>query len=596
MIWLGLFFGVAAGAAEVAFRLFASSVLDRSFLKQGWNIVWAVPLAHLLLFGILGLFLALVWTRWRGEGLFRVALVGLVAVGVFAVLLNYHSLHLIARTLLSLGIAVQFGGFLWRHPRGFRRFLRAVTLPAIGLVAITPFAFRAKDAVFERRAMANLPKARTNAPNVLLVVMDVVRAADMSLYGYARKTTPNLDRFAEQSVVFDNAFSTAPWTLPSHASMFTGRYPHEMSADWAEPLDDMYPTLAERLRDNGYVTAGFVANYFYGMPEYGLNRGFIHYESRRMNLGSVMNTSAFGSLLLGRFNRFTKSYYRPERRRASEINERVIHWLPPRGTRPFFVFVNYIDAHLPYVSPPPYDLKFARTEPPTRHNRIGQQKTDSELRGLHDVYDGAIAYEDAQLAALLQELRRRGQLSNTVLIVTSDHGEEFAEHGWVSHGNGLNLPALHVPLLVSYPGRIPAGTRITDQITLRDLPATVVDLAGLRAEVHFPGRSLSRHWDSTQQAMHGSISPLLSEVKPWKGESPWYAGAKGEMHSIISGRYHYILNGDKREELYDIVADPWEKTDLAKRPDAKPVLMDVRAALTSAMGSGAQSTATVGLK
>lgn len=594
MVWLSLFFGIAAGTAEVAFRLFASFVLNRPFYKEGWNIIWAVPLAHLLLFGILGLLLALVWTRWRGEALFRVVLVGLVAVGVFAVLLNYHGLHLIARTLLSVGIAVQLGGFLSRHPRGFRQFLRAVTLPAIGLVAITPFAFRAKDSVSERRTLAKLDKAKANAPNVLFVVMDVVRAADMSLYGYTRQTTPNLDRFAEQSVVFDNAFSTAPWTLPSHASMFTGHYPHEMSADFERPLDDTYPTLAERLRDNGYVTAGFVANYFYGMPEYGLNRGFIHYESRRMNVGSVMNTSAFGSLLLSRFNHLTRFYYRPERRRASEFNERLLRWLPRSPTRPFFVFVNYIDAHLPYFPPPPYDLKFARTEPPTRYNRIGQHNTDSELRGLHDVYDGVIAYEDAQLAALLQELRKRGQLSNTVVIVTSDHGEEFAEHGWVSHGNGLYLPALHVPLLVSYPGRIPAGTRVTDQITLRDLPATAVDLAGLRAEVHFPGRSLAIYWDSTQQRVQGPVSPLLSEINPRKAEPSWYANAKGKMHSIISGRYHYILNGDKREELYDIVADPWEKTDLAKRPDAKPVLMDVRAALTSAMRSGAQSVAAGG--
>ncbi len=592
IILLGLFFGIAAGAAEVAFRLFAYSVLNRSFLKQGWNIVWAVPLAHLLLFGMLGLLLALMWIRWRGDRLLYIALVGFVAIGVFAVLLNYQRFHLIARALLSLGIAIQAGGFLARHPNGFRRLVRMVTLPAIGLVVITASAFRAKDAVSERRANANLGSARASAPNVVLIVMDVVRAADVSLYGYERQTTPNLERFAQQSVVFDNAISTSPWTLPSHASMFTGHYPHELSADWNEPLDDAFPTLAERMRDHGYVTGGFVGNYFYGMPEYGLNRGFIHYESRRVNLATVMNASAFGSRLVRVFNQFANRYRRPEMRRAETINHRVLDWLPRRSTRPFFIFVNYIDAHLPYDPPPPYDLKFTLTEPPARGHRRGQRATESEVRGLRDAYDGAIAYEDEQLAALLRGLKRRGQLANTVVIITSDHGEEFGEHGWVTHGNGLYLPAVHVPLLVSYPGRIPGGIRVTDRITLRDLPATVVDLAGLGAEETFPGRSLSVHWDSTRTTAYGARSPLLLEVNPYQGEPVWYAGAKGKMHSIISGKYHYIVNGDEREELYDIVSDPWEKTDLSGLPDNRRALMDLRAALSAAMNESSRTRAT----
>lgn len=583
MVWLGLFFGVASGVTEVLFRLLAYSLLNRPFYEEGWNLVWAVPMSHLLLFGLLGLLLALVFMFRRGDALFRAAMAGLVAVGVFATLLNYHSLHVAARILLSLGIGIQVGGLLARRAFSFRKLVRAVTVPAIGLVVLTAGGYRLADTLSERSAMSALPNARPDSPNVLLVVLDVVRAADMSLYGYPRRTTPNLDRFARKSVVFENAYSTSPWTLPSHAGMFTGRYAHALSADWQNPLDNEYPTLAERLQQHGYATAGFVANFFYGVPEFGLSRGFIHYESRRMNLGSVLNVSAFGSILIGRFNQRTGSYYRPERRHASEFNERLLEWLPRRRGHPFFVFVNYIDAHLPYVPPAPYDLMFAGKEPPTRRNRIGEKKTPEELQGLRDVYDGAIAYEDAQLGALLTALQRRGELSNTIVIITSDHGEEFAEHGWVAHGNGLNLPALHVPLIVAFPGRIPPGIRVPDGITLRDLPSTVAELTGLQKEIQFPGRSLSSHWDSTRVATNEFPSPLLATLRPRKGEPAWYAGAQGNMYSIIDGRYQFIVNGDKSEALYDIASDPWEQADLARLPASAQVLIKVRAALRAGL-------------
>ena len=136
----------------------------------------------------------------------------------------------------------------------------------------------------EYRASAALPPAPADARNVLLIVWDTVRAGNLSLHGYGRRTSPNLERLAGRGVRFDQAFATAPWTLPSHSSLFTGRWPHELTADWRSPLDETYPTLAEYLAAHGYDTAGFVANLDYCSRETGLSRGFAHYEDYPIEL------------------------------------------------------------------------------------------------------------------------------------------------------------------------------------------------------------------------------------------------------------------------------------------------------------------------
>jgi arylsulfatase A-like enzyme len=176
-------------------------------------------------------------------------------------------------------------------------------------------------------------------------------------------------------------------------------------------------------------------------------------------------------------------------------------------------------------------------------------------------------------------------LSNTLVIITADHGEEFGEHRWVGHGNGLNLPALHVPLLIAFPGRIGGGIRVAETVTLRDVPSTVVDLLGIGA-AQMPGRSLVVHWGSAPAVAREPPSPVLSEVNRPRRTAPWYAVAKGRMRSVIVGNHRYILNGDGREEIYDIVADPWETTDLAKSDGSQAILDAARKELASALGTG----------
>lgn len=586
---LGMLFGLFTGLAEFAVRcIIAYGLHHPSHHDFGIDLLWMLPFANLVSFGILGLILGIVGMRWHGRLLPRVALAAFVAGGVYALLLHFRSIHEIVSAILSIGVGVRMADLLDDKSNGLQRLVRRATWPALAALVLAAFAFRATEALTERRTRAALSPAQANAPNVLVIVLDAVRAPELSAYGYERRTTPQLERLAKRSVRFERAIVTAPWSLPSHASMFSGRYAHEMTADWDVPLDETYPTLAEVLRDRGYVTGGFVGNTFYGSPEFGLSRGFMHYESRKFNFTAMVATSRLANALLRLGNRVTNGYYRPSRMNALEINRRLLDWLPSRESRPFFVFVNYFDAHEPFVPPAPYNRAFRDTEPSTRRVREGTHKTAAELQGLRDAYDQSIAYVDSQLGALLDQLERRGLLSNTLVVVTSDHGEEFGEHGWVSHGNGLYLPALHVPLVISFPGHVPEGAVVEDPITLRDLPATVLYLtAGNQRNI--PGNSLSWRWSPAPDSTRMTMSPVLSEVRSPRNNPSWYASARGDMQSIVTGRHHYIRNGDGREELFDIVSDPWEAVDLAKTESGKAMLVTARAALNSATRSGAHT-------
>lgn len=194
-------------------------------------------------------------------------------------------------------------------------------------------------------------------------------------------------------------------------------------------------------------------------------------------------------------------------------------------------------------------------------------------------YDGSIAYVDQQVHNLLEGLQRRGLLDNTLVVITSDHGEHFGEHGRFIHGNSLYRELLHVPLVMLFPGRVPAGTRVRDCVTLRDLPATILSLLGEK-EPSLPGYSLSRFWDPT---LPGRVeSPALQLAfaippnysRPEHGHSPT---ASGFIVSLMAhGKYYIRYGADAREELYDFEADPREQTNLANRPENAALLTDFR--------------------
>jgi arylsulfatase A-like enzyme len=189
------------------------------------------------------------------------------------------------------------------------------------------------------------------------------------------------------------------------------------------------------------------------------------------------------------------------------------------------------------------------------------------VRELNTAYDGTLAYLDDHVGRMLDELERLGELDRTIVVITSDHGEQFGEHDLLEHANSLYLPLLHVPLAVIYPPKLPAGVRVVVDVSLRDLPATILDVAGFGLQGRLPGRSLAGLWRGGTAA---PLSPVLSEAHRTSTRYPEsYPARKGRMKSIVVDGMHYILNlGDGRQELYDLTRDPDELQDLsAKLPE-----------------------------
>jgi arylsulfatase A-like enzyme len=500
-----------------------------------------------------------------------------------------------AAAVLAAGLAVQATRLSFRNFAGTWRLVRRSTP-----VLVVCFALVGSVVWFSSSRPGSQPKAAQTAsesrhfPNVLLITLDTVRAANLSLYGYARQTTQNLDRFAQRGVVFEKAFATAPWTLPSHASLFTGRWPHELSADHASPLDGTYPTLAEYFSGHGYKTAGFVANLGYCSVETGLGRGFDHYEDYPRSVGQIASSSTLVRKVADNFTlrRVLQNDQHLNRITAADLNERVLSWVSSHSASPFFIFINYFDAHEPYLPPPPFDRRFG---PGRRHGQYSplhrwlwdvsvdhRKMTSDELREEIDAYDASLAYLDEQLAALLDEFARRHLLDDTVVVITSDHGEEFGEHAVFDHGYTLYRQSLQVPLIIVAPGRVPDSARARVPVSLRDIPTTVADIVGLGPGAPFPGQSLRSLWSTAAEPGGGgerSRDALLSEVSRAIGQPAWFPASKGDMRALFYQGFHYIKNGDGKEELYDLDGDPTEQRDVATIVDYRRQVVESRAML-----------------
>jgi arylsulfatase A-like enzyme len=583
LLLIAVWFGLITGIGEVSLLATKKFFLDRVVFFWTPHVAWMVPLAGVSLFALPGFFLTLLFYRWPE----RISLCTVVFVFSFLSFLSglfmYYPLHIYAKLLLAAGLATQAARFAARRPHILYAVVRRTTWWMVVLVAALALGMNGWELTSERYALARLPSAPIGAPNVLLIVMDTVRAQNLSLYDYARPTTPQLEQFAKSGIRFDRAISTSSWTLPSHGSMFTGRFPHELSTDWFAPLDTTYPTLAEFLSARGYLTAGFVANEKYASAAFGLNRGFTHYEDLLLSPERVIRSSSLGDTITGTLRRvlgYFEAVEEPSRKWASKLNYDFLRWLSKHNERPFFAFLNYFDAHHPYIPPKPFDVMFGsdklRKNPILWHDWRGSASdTQAEI----DAYDGAIAYLDHHLGFLFRELEHRGLLQNTLVIVTSDHGEEFGEHGLFIHGNGLYLPSLHVPLLISFPGRVPRGKSIREAVSLRDLPATIVGLLNLKSVSPIPGKSLARYWDDLRSAKHSGTDVLVSEVNFAPNLPDRYPVSKGNVTSLIIDHTHYIRNGDGKEEVYDFEKDPLEQQNLTSSQKGLQWLKRFRAAL-----------------
>jgi arylsulfatase A-like enzyme len=604
---LSVWCGLAAGELEVAVRIVPRALnLTHRLYFMTRHFVWLVPLVNLALFIGVGLILVLATRLWpRRSGWLCPRLIIASAV-LPALVLASPRIYVEAWLLVALGLAVRIAPVLERHPTRARRWLVLSCPVLVGLVLLQAGWIFGGDRIKEWREDGR-PMPPAGSPSVLLVVLDTVRADHLSLYGYQRATT-TLDRLAARGIRFNEARAPAPWTLASHASFFTGRWPHELGVQWLTPLAANFPTLAEYLGAQGYATAGFVSNAGYCSYETGLNRGFTHFEDYVLErLGSLRTArlldvavKTFGQLTQpldgGGFHRFRATvsdlFFSTERKSAEWINRDFLHWFTHRRDpqRPFFAFLNFLDTHTPYLLPPGAGHRYG-VNPKSKKDYVellmdwstlDKQKLPQRYSSVaRDAYDNCVAYLDDQLGALFDELQRRGVLDNTLVIITSDHGEGLGEHALFMHGESLYRTEIHVPLLILTPSHRPSGAVVRETVSLRDLPATVVDLIGLENGSPFPGRSLARLWaDRPTGAAPIATDLVLSELAspnpsdPNQGRSPVY---RGPLVSLTEGDFVYIRNeGDGGEELFDQRDDPNELNNLARVGAMQPVLRRLR--------------------
>ncbi|HZN53925.1 MAG TPA: sulfatase, partial [Candidatus Polarisedimenticolaceae bacterium] len=383
----------------------------------------------------------------------------------------------------------------------------------------------------------------SRAPDLVLITLDTVRADRLGCYGHKGGLTPNVDRLAARSVLFEDASAAVPITLPSHATLFTGRYPTSTGVrnNGTFVLPEGETTLAERLRERGWKTGAVVAAYPL-QSRYGLAQGFDIYDEE------LPRTFSRGQPLPVHFNE----------RDARAVTDRALEvWKRLAGGRRF-LWVHYFDAHAPYAAPDPFGA--AHREAP---------------------YEGEIAFVDAELGRLLAAIAH--DAPDAWIVVTADHGEGLGEHGEKTHGVFLYESTLRVPLVIRAPGRWPEGRRVTAPVTLADVVPTLLSLAGMPAATGLDGENLA---------------PLLEGATPGRdvyAESylPLLEFRFSPLTMIRDGALKYI--DAPVPELYDVRADPAESRNLADaRADTKALAARL-AALAARADPDASERASGGL-
>ncbi len=382
---------------------------------------------------------------------------------------------------------------------------------------------------------------------MLLLVADTLRADRLGAYGNTRGLTPFLDSLAERSYVFHDAYAQSPWTSPSVASLLTSRYPSQHGfLDFASLLAGEERSLAEVLAEGGHATAGFTANTLLSRKR-GFAQGFDTYR--------VLATPAA----------------RPRHRlvswvtgRADAIDAAALEWLdgPARREGPVFLYLHYMDTHTPYQpAAPAVERIFAGREPPdfeklTDAHLFGRMGglDEQTLTAVKDAYDAEVLSLDLALGRFFAELERRGFLRNALVVFTSDHGEEFMDHGFTGHGHSLFDELIHVPLLVSVPGQT-QRVDVTGAVSLVDLAPTLVELAGGTAPAAFEGRSLASLLRAAPEARQARLpeAPAISEMMVVNG-----IRLTPHARAVVLGPRKLITGVGGEREFYDRGRDPGE--------------------------------------
>jgi len=454
-------------------------------------------------------------------------------------------------------------------------------------------------------------------PNVILIVMDTVRADHLSCYGYSRETTPCIDKIAEKGIIFENAFSAGIWSPPSHASIFTGKYPsYHGTLGRNVCLNKENTTLAEIFRRSNYKTIG-ITNCRLLWPGSGFERGFERFvlpsrtsfrsvKSKTEDLGFI-----FSSFVQGPRN-FTRTLVNGPDSYTSYTNEIIKDFLGRHGlSSPFFLFVNYFNCHAPYDPPRPFKGRFLDNfhEPSLFFSEFLLEKifgstgeriknSNLDIKKLHYLasgsckgrfsfmakeleiskkewevirswYDGEIAYLDHCIGDIINYLHDTGLYDHTLIVITADHGESLGEHGLAGHHFGLYDSLLHIPLVVSYPMLTSGAERITEIVSSIDILPTILSACNINVNVDIQGESL---WPLEEQRFHKFVCAECGESvtkiqtnhfkRVFSRFSQRLEGIDVGYKSIRDDIFKYIISAKGEEQLFDVSNDPSERENI----------------------------------
>jgi len=413
-------------------------------------------------------------------------------------------------------------------------------------------------------------------PNILLLVLDTTRADHLSCYGYPKPTTPNIDRIAEEGVLFENAYSAAIWTLAGHASIFTGMTPSKNGANGENIyLDEGFITLAEVLANCGYRTAGFCNNAW--VSEFtATDQGFHHFRKMWLKQYGQNMLLSYGFYRLIQ-NLFT---YVPPVGSVEATTGEVLDWMKEHEDKPYFVFINLMEPHPPLDYRPeftdpfipeglsPEDLKAVNQNPYSIWAGKASMEPE-EFQAYHALYDGELRYMDHHLGKFFDEMRAGGLLDNTLVIVTSDHGEQMGEGGYLGHHFALRNALIHVPLILRGPNIVPRGVRVASNVQTLDILPTAVGLLGIQdLDIWnaLQGKSLLPLPDEEDRSVVAEEYAALLEMKFVDAYQPDFDvdDVYGHrMRAWIRDPYKYVAHEEGPEEIYDLNQDGQEVDNVA---------------------------------
>jgi arylsulfatase A-like enzyme len=393
-------------------------------------------------------------------------------------------------------------------------------------------------------------KPEDRPPNVIFIVIDTLRRDHVGCYNYERPTTPELDKIAGEGVRCNQAIAASSWTLPSVMSIFTSLPPslHKL-VDPACRLPSAFTTLAAELKKAGYATAAITSNPLTS-SKFGFSRGFDFYDD-------ITVIHQVGDLFLGAEDfRHVRPKSAPPT--SDRINQVALSWLKKHNRdKPFFLFLLYLDPHDDYTPPPPYDGQFTDSDYEGKYSGMGTRNlvvpnlSPEDKRQIIGLYDGEIRFTDHYIGRIMEHLKVSGLCDNAITVVVADHGEEFWDHGGMFHGHTLYEELVRVPLIIRYPGRIPAGLVVKEQVSHLDIMPTILDMAGLPIPAQCQGQSLRPSLEGRSKLPSGR--PAYMETF-CAGKN--LRGVRTPSQKIVEQLH------DNRTLMFDLVGDPFEQHNL----------------------------------